>query len=161
MNRINSRYALSSIRCSLLLPCRCYKDRHPLQSDPPVRFLGSIGITMMISVPSPIRIQCVQTDNGSEFTHRLRSEKKTLFEEALRANGIDHHPIRPAMPRHNGKVERSHREDQKRFYDKTTFCFLQDAYAQRRKYLKKSNDRPMRPLDYSSFNDMISILLNA
>lgn len=84
-------------------------------------FLGSIGITMMISVPSPIRIQCVQTDNGSEFTHRLRSEKKTLFEEALRANGIDHHPIRPAMPRHNGKVERSHREDQKRLYDKTTF----------------------------------------
>ena len=57
-------------------------------------FFGSIGITMMISVPSPIRIQCVQTDNGSEFTHRLRSEKKTLFEEALRANGIDHHPIR-------------------------------------------------------------------
>ena len=123
-------------------------------------FLGSIGITMMISVPSPIRIQCVQTENGSEFTHRLRSEKKTLFEEALRANGIDHHPIRPAMPRHNGKVERSHREEQKRFYDKTTFCFLQDAYAQRRKYLKKSNDRPMRPLDYLSFNDMISILLN-
>ena len=160
MNRRNSRYALSSIRCSLLLPCRCYKDRHPLQSYPPVRFFWSIGITMMISVPSPIRVQCVQTDNGSEFTHRLRSEKKTLFEEALRANGIDHHPIRPAMPRHNGKVERSHREDQKRLYDKTTFCFLQDAYAQRRKYLKKSNDRPMRPLDYLSFNDMISILLN-
>ena len=45
-------------------------------------------------------------------------------------------------------------------YDKTTFCFLQDAYAQQRKYLKKSNDRPMHPLDYLSFNDMISILLN-
>ena len=115
---------------------------------------------MMISVPSPIRIQCVQTENGSEFTHRLRSEKKTLFEEALKTNGIDYHPIRPAMPRHNGKVERSHREDQKRFYDKTTFYSLQDAYAQLKKYLKKSNDRPMRPLGYLSPNDMISILLN-
>ena len=121
---------------------------------------GSIGITIMISVSSPIRIQCVQTDNGSEFTHRLRSEKKTLFEEALRANGIDHHPIRPAMPRHNGKVERSHREDQKRLYDKTTFYSLQDANTQLKKYLKKSNNRPMRPLGYLSPNDMISILLN-
>ena len=78
----------------------------------------------------PFRIQCVQTDNGSEFTNRLRSAKKTLFEEALKANGIDYHPIRPAMPRHNGKVERSHREDQKRLYDKTTFYSLQDADTQ-------------------------------
>ena len=121
---------------------------------------GSIGITMMISVSSPIRIQCVQTDNGSEFANRLRSAKKTLFEEALKANGIDYHPIRPAMPRHNGKVERSHREDQKRLYDKTTFYSLQDADTQLKKYLKKSNNRPMRPLGYLSPNDMISILLN-
>ena len=108
----------------------------------------------------PFRIQCVQTDNGSEFTNRLRSAKKTLFEEALKANGIDYHPIRPAMPRHNGKVERSHREDQKRLYDKTTFYSLQDADTQLKKYLKKSNNRPMRPLGYLSPNDMISILLN-
>ncbi len=37
---------------------------------------------------------------------------------------------------------------------------LQDAYAQLKKYLKKSNDRPIRPLGYLSPNDMISILLN-
>lgn len=78
----------------------------------------------------PFRIQCVQTDNGNEFTNRLRSEKKTLFEEALKINEIEYHPIRPATPRHNGKVERSHREDQKRFYNKTTFYSLQDAHTQ-------------------------------
>lgn len=61
----------------------------------------------------PFRIQCVQTDNGFEFTNRLTNEKKTLFEDALLLNNIAYHPIRPATPRHNGKVERSHCEDQK------------------------------------------------
>lgn len=108
----------------------------------------------------PFRIQCVQTDNGNEFTNRLRSEKKTLFEEALKINEIEHHPIRPATPRHNGKVERSHREDQKRFYNKTTFYSLQDARTQLKKYLKKSNNRPMRPLGYLSPLDTLTKLLN-
>lgn len=108
----------------------------------------------------PFRIQCVQTDNGNEFTNRLRSEKKTLFEEALKINEIEYHPIRPATPRHNGKVERSHREDQKRFYNKTTFYSLQDAHTQLKKYLKKSNNRPMRPLGYLSPLDTLTKLLN-
>ena len=108
----------------------------------------------------PFHIQCVQTDNGSEFTNRLRSERKTLFEEALQINEIEYHPIRPATPRHNGKVERSHREDQKRFYNKTTFYSLQDAHTQLKKYLKKSNNRPMRPLGYLSPIDTVTKLLN-
>ena len=108
----------------------------------------------------PFHIQCVQTDNGSEFTNRLRSERKTLFEEALQINEIEYHPIRPATPRHNGKVERSHREDQKRFYNKTTFYSLQDAHTQLKKYLKKSNNRPMRPIGYLSPLDTVTKLLN-
>ena len=35
--------------------------------------------------------------------------------------GIRHKLIRPYTPRHNGKVERSHREDQKRFYSCHSF----------------------------------------
>ena len=98
----------------------------------------------------PFKIQCVQTDNGLEFTNRLLSEKKTLFEESLQLHEIAYHPIRPATPRHNGKVERSHREDQKRLYNKTTFYSLEDAHSQLKKHLKKSNNRPMRPLGYLS-----------
>ncbi len=48
------------------------------------------------------------------------SEKKTLFEEALLQNELVYHLTRLTTPRH-GKVERSHREYQKRFYDKATF----------------------------------------
>lgn len=108
----------------------------------------------------PFRIQCVQTDNGTEFTNRLRSNKLTLFELKLKSMNIKYHPIRPANTRHNGKLERSHREDQKRLYNKTTFYSLDDAHKQLKIYLKKSNHRPMRPLGYLSPIQVISNLLN-
>ena len=62
----------------------------------------------------PYAIECVQTDNGPEFTNRLNaqsSNKKTLFEVTLERLHIRHKLIRPYTPRHNGKVERSHRND--------------------------------------------------
>ena len=46
------------------------------------------------------------------------------------------------------------------YMTKRHFTPLQDADAQIKKYLKKSNDRPIRPLGYLSPNDIISILLN-
>lgn len=84
----------------------------------------------------PFKTQCVQTDNGFEFTNWLTSDKKTLFEQILLCNEIQYHPRRPATPRHNGKVERSHRENQKRLYYKTSFYSLEDAYFQLRNILK-------------------------
>ena len=65
-------------------------------------------------------VECVQTDNGFEFTNRFAQSKRelvTLFEKTAAELSIQHKLIRPYTPRHNGKVERSHREDQRRFYD--------------------------------------------
>lgn len=62
--------------------------------------------------------ECVQTDNGTEFT-RLKESKSSgvhLFDKLCDELKIDHKLIRPRTPRHNGKVERSHRNDQIRFY---------------------------------------------
>ena len=59
-------------------------------------------------------VECVQTDNGQEFTKRLGSSANptpTLFEACLKQRGIKHKLIKPYTPRHNGKVERSHRKD--------------------------------------------------
>ena len=59
-------------------------------------------------------VECVQTDNGQEFTKRLGSSANptpTLFEAFLKQRGIKHKLIKPYTPRHNGKVERSHRKD--------------------------------------------------
>ena len=59
-----------------------------------------------------IQVECVQTDNGFEFTNRFsrsRRDLPTLFEATAAELGIRHKLIRPFTPRHNGKLERSHR----------------------------------------------------
>ena len=78
-----------------------------------------------------IRIKTIQTDNGFEFTNRLswngfEENKKTLFEETLEKLGIDYQTIKPHTPKQNGRVERSHRKDQERFYYNRIFWSLED-----------------------------------
>lgn len=100
-----------------------------------------------------ICVECVQTDNGFEFTNRFSKSKKdlhTLFERTAGALGIRHKLIRPYTPRHNGKVERSHREDQKRFYNSHSFFSLADFTGQLEIHQKRANNIPMRPLKWRS-----------
>ena len=100
-----------------------------------------------------IKVECVQTDNGFEFTNRFSPSKreiKTLFEQTAFDLGIRHKRIRPYMPRHDGKVERSHREDQKRFYDSHRCYSLTDFGGQLAAHQSSSNSRPMRPLLWRS-----------
>ena len=100
-----------------------------------------------------ISIKCVQTDNGLEFTNRFsprNTEKLTLFQTTAARLGIHHKTIKPFTPRHNGKVERSHREDQKRFYSAHSFYNFEDFINQLKVYLNRSNKIPMRPLKYNS-----------
>ena len=100
-------------------------------------------------------IECVQSDNGQEFTKRfsynVREGNLTLFEEELLKHGIEHRKIRPFTPRHNGKVERSHRKDNERFYATHTFYSFSDFSKQLQIYNKRDYNRfPMRPLGWKS-----------
>ena len=100
-----------------------------------------------------IQVECVQTDNGFEFTNRFSNSKRdmpTLFEETAAELGIRHKLIRPYTPRHNGKVERSHREDQKRFYSCHSFYSLEDFEKQLATHNRRANNLPMRPLHWLS-----------
>ena len=100
-----------------------------------------------------IKVECVQTDNGSEFTNRFSSRKRelpTLFQRTAAELGIRHKLIRPYTPRHNGKGERSHREDQKRFYSCHAFYSLDDFAKQLAVHNRRSNSLPMRPLHWLS-----------
>ena len=105
-----------------------------------------------------IRVECVQTDNGFEFTNRFSNSKRdvqTLFEKTAADLGIRHKLIRPYTPRHNGKVERSHREDQKRFYSVRSFFSLADFQKQLAVHNRSSNNLPMRPLSWLSPIDFL------
>nr|WP_283243145.1 DDE-type integrase/transposase/recombinase [Yeguia hominis] len=100
-----------------------------------------------------IKAECVQTDNGFEFTNRFSGSNRdlpTLFEKTAAELGVRHKLIRPYTPRHNGKVERNRREDQKRFYSCHAFYSLDDFTKQLAVHNRRSNNLPMRPLRWLS-----------
>ena len=93
----------------------------------------------------------IQTDNGMEFT--WNNEKFKVMhpmDELCLKLGITHHKIRPRTPRHNGKVERSHRNDNERFYNTLKFNSLEDLRHKGKKYLERSNKIPMAILGYKT-----------
>ena len=98
-------------------------------------------------------VKCVQTDNGFEFTKRFGGsapDNLSLFERALKERKITHKLIRPFTPRHNGKVGRSHRKDNEYFYATHTFYSFNDFKNQLAVHLRKYNNFPMRPLNWTS-----------
>ena len=98
-----------------------------------------------------IRVECVQTDNGFAFTNRFSNSKRdlpALFEQTAALPGTRHKLIRPYTSRHNGKVERSHREDHKRFYSCHKFYSLNGFNKQFTVHNRRSNNFPMRPLHW-------------
>ncbi len=95
-------------------------------------------------------VECVQTDNGFEFTNRFGNGKPTMFETTLKELGINHKLIKPFTPRHNGKVERSHRKDNEYFYAVKTFYSFKDFADQLKRHNYWYNNFPMRPLKWLS-----------
>jgi transposase InsO family protein len=106
----------------------------------------------------PYAIECVQTDNGSEFTNQMNRSKEirpTLFQRALNELGIQHKLIRVYTPRHNGKVERSHRKDNEEFYASHKFYSFEDFKKQLTVRERQYNAFPMRPLNWRSPKDVL------
>ena len=110
----------------------------------------------------PFKIECVQTDNGMEFTKQLGNTQKptpTLFERTLEQCGIRHKLIAPYTPRHNGKVERSHRKDNEYFYATHSFYSFEDFKKQLSVHNRRYNNFPMSPLNWKSPADYLKAFL--
>ena len=102
----------------------------------------------------------IQTDNRTEFTHTRETNKKHPVDTLLEKLHIFHQRIRPHTPRHNGKVERSHRNDQERFYNHLKFYSYDDLKKQMKRYLKRSNDIPMKILNWQTPKEKRNELAN-
>lgn len=92
----------------------------------------------------------IQTDNGQEFTHLKHTNIIHPLDTICNELNIIHKLIRPRTPRHNGKVERSHRNDNERFYKYLSFYSYDDLKLQMKNYLKRSNNIPMQTLNWLS-----------
>jgi transposase InsO family protein len=111
----------------------------------------------------PFKVECVQTDNGFEFTKRFGGshvDNLSLFEARLKERKIMHKLIRPFTPRHNGKVERSHRKDNEYFYATHRFYSFDDFKKQLAVHSRKYNNFPMRPLKWQSPKKVLLDFLN-
>lgn len=93
----------------------------------------------------------IETDNSTEFTWNQNKIKKiySMDKLCLKEN-IFHHTIRPRTPRHNGRIKRSHKNNNERFYNFIAFYSLENLRKQEKQYLKGSNTIPMAILGYKS-----------
>ena len=101
----------------------------------------------------PFKIQCIQTDNGMEFTYRLnplvRVEHK--MDTWCNENGIRHRCIPPGEKELNGKVERSHRIDEQYFYWKAPTSDLEGFNEALSEWIKHYNThRPHGGLQFKT-----------
>ena len=94
--------------------------------------------------------QILQTDNGSEFTYITKTNRTHTLDIHCMELNIIHKRIRPRTPWHNGKVERSHRNDQERFYNHLKFYNYEDLIKQMKSYLNRANNIPMQVLGWKS-----------
>lgn len=123
---------------------------------------NSVKFLKMLIKEFPFKIKTIQTDNGIEFTYKYISDDKICpFDKALNILGINHKLIPPRTPWHNGKVERSHRNDQRYFYDWETFKSVDELNEKLREHLKWSNNKTMRTLGRKSPVQMLKEKLSA
>lgn len=108
---------------------------------------NTVKFLKMLLKEFPFPIKTIQTDNGTEFTYKFISDtEKSPMDKFLDKMGIGHVLIPPRTPWHNGKVERSHRNDQRYFYDWEKFHSVDELNEKLKVHLEWSNNKSMRTL---------------
>lgn len=112
----------------------------------------------------PYTIKAIKTDNHSIFTNyylglNKRSDLTVKTVHALDqfcgSADIVHYLIDPGKPAQNGKVERSHREDQRRVYAKNTFRSVAGLQRKVRIWNTEYNDLEHCGLDGKTPNEFL------
>lgn len=103
----------------------------------------------------PFPINCIQTDNGQEFTWYLSRDNIQArvhhLDEWCKDQNIKHQLIPVGVKEHNGKVERSHRIDEQYFYWKAPTDTLENFNTAQEKWIYKyNNTRPHGGINYQT-----------
>jgi len=113
----------------------------------------------------PHTISAVKTDNGSIFTnYYLGTNKRSdmtvktvhAFDVFCGKHGITHYLIDPGKPSQQGTVERSHGEDQRKFYETHVFKKCGDLKKEIRKWNIYYNDLEHCGLDGKTPNEFLA-----
>ena len=119
---------------------------------------------MIVIQKFPHKIQAIKTDNHSTFTNyyigtNKRSDMtvKTIhpLDIFCHQNNIIHYLIDPGKPTQNGKIERSHGEDQRKFYELNTFKSLKDLKGKIIKWNECYNNLEHCSLDGKTPNEVL------
>ena len=118
---------------------------------------------------APFRIRAIKTDNGSNFTNRYTGYLKSSdpmnprlhdFDILCQRLNIIHYLIDPGKPAQNGKVERSHREDQEKFYERNKFRNLRELETKIKIWNEEYNNLEHCFLNGKTPNEMLKLLTN-
>jgi len=114
----------------------------------------------------PHQICAIKTDNGAIFTNyylgtNKRSDMTVKTVHALdhfcASQGITHYLIDPGKPAQNGTVERSHREDEEKFYQRNAFKSVSTLKRKLRDWNRYYNDLEHCSLDGKTPNEMLRL----
>lgn len=113
---------------------------------------------------APFVIRAIKTDNHATFTNYYTGTNKRsdllvkslhALDMACREQGIKHYLIDPGKPAQNGTVERSHREDQEKFYDEIPFISEEELHYRIRLWNMYYNDLEHCGLDGKTPNEFL------
>lgn len=112
----------------------------------------------------PHTITGIKTDNGSIFTNYYLGTNKRSDQTVKTIHALDvfcakhkiiHYLIDPGKPAQNGTVERSHREDQQKFYERNRFRSIGDLENKIRLWNEYYNNLEHCGLDGRTPNEVL------
>ena len=112
----------------------------------------------------PHQIRAIKTDNHATFTNRYTGTNKRsnmtvktvhALDQYCAEQNIIHYLIDTGKPAQNGTVERSHREDEEKFYQTQTFFSPQDLKRKLRLWNNYYNNLEHCGLDGKTPNEVL------
>ncbi len=142
-DRIKGRryYQFTAIDCATRWRC--------LKAYPDASTFFAMKFLKKLVKMAGFKIRAIKTDNGSCFTNRYTGYNKSTdplnprlhpFDILCSELAMPHYLIDPGKPQQNAFVERSHREDQEKFYEENKFRTFEELKYKLRLWNVEYND---------------------